>query len=531
MDTKPYDKELPLMTERARSTSSYNRFWTPTKVGDLCDILKKYQNASQAVHEVSQYFAHAVTANSIRMVLRENDIQISSILQNKTKTGTTRVWTDENIIKTITCFIGADTVKDALSATEAALDRPLTEEAVAGMLRRLHISRSLSDLLGKSGNKALKKAKKQIQEKTKSEKIRKLSNKKSINAINKKLKLKKQDNEEPLEQKILNYLVKASKNKRRSNIKNRTNTTLRDLCNMFDCSPHRVEIALEKAKLEGHRVQISDTNIGINTSVIDNEGIIGPRPIIRTKKLLKNTVRFAVISDTHFGSAHCLKDEIIDFVNMAYDEFDVRLILHAGDILAGNNVYRGQQFELEKWACKDQCQICVDTLPVRKNLQYVYIMGNHDVDFMKSNGTDPSDLIDAWRPDMKCVGTIASRFILDPYDLDIELSHIKTSAHARSWSLEKHLQKTISKHNAPDILFCGHKHTNGYFTPQNVHSCLVPCFETINIYGTYGDFYPTIGGIIVTVTLDDTGRITRFNPLFHTYPIEFQTTVNSSEIL
>jgi len=469
------------------------------------------------------------------MVLREHDIDIKNTLKKQdAPTIRARVWTDENILKTIQCFINAPSIAKALQAVEKEILIPVSPDAVSGMLRRLHLPSAISSLMGEDGKAVLKHAKAFIKNRKKLDKELLIKNNKLNTEVNKKLQVAQSGSDDiTLDQKIVNCLITASKATLKSGKKGRKRGaySLRELCNMFDCSPHRVEVAIEKAKLNGYRIEVTDDSICINTKVLDNKSIVGPRPVVKTKTMSKNTIRFAVISDTHFGSAHALEKETADFVNMAYDEFDVRLILHAGDMLAGNNVYRGQQYELKKWACKDQCQICVDTLPVRKDLQYVYILGNHDVDFMKSNGTDPSEIINAKRPDMTCVGVIAARFILDPYNLDIELSHIKTSAHARSWSLEKHLQRTISKHNAPDILFCGHKHTNGYFTPQGVHSCLVPCFETINIYGTYGDFYPTIGGIIVTVTLDTDGRITRFNPLFHTYPIEFQSTVHSSEIL
>lgn len=515
---------------RLRTTSGYKRFWTPKRIDELCSIVGEYGKITEAVDAVSAHFNYTVTANSIRMVLRENGIAPSSVLKAPNRSIRQVFWTDDKVIKILESLSAAKSIDEALKHLSDNLETHITYDMARGVLARNHISSKLSSLVGKCAKEELRKFKIQLNKRTEWEKKTKAKDAK-VTRGKMVEKVEKVDKKTSLEEDIIEYILKFSKSQSRKSMKKRSTLTLTTLCNLFDCSPHRLESALVKAKANGYRVELSDENIKINTTLINNESIVGPRPKIKMPKLSKDKITFAVISDTHFGSAHCLKDEIADFVNMAYSEFDIRLILHSGDILAGNNVYKGQKFELEAWGCRDQCKICTETLPQKKDLKYVYILGNHDVDFMKTNGTNPADLIDAWRSDMTCIGNIAARFILDPYDIDIELSHIRSSAHARSWSLEKHLQKTISKHNAPDVLFCGHKHTNGYFMPQNVHSCLVPCFETMNIYATYGDFYPTIGGIIVTMTLDKEGRINRFTPLFHNYPIEFQTTINSSEIV
>lgn len=524
--------------ERLRGSGSYSRFWTPKRVEILCNILKKYERITDAVDEISREFNHTTTANAVRMTLRDNAIKSSSVLLSKVNRNNNSIfWNESTVLTMLDCFLQAQTIKEALTNATDAMNVVITYEMVRGALRRNCLSESVKNLVGKGAKNVIKEYKaaqkkvKMMEKRAKTKKVKDNKVKNDPKSRKSTQHLTQVDEGMNLEEKIIEYVLKYSKGQKRNAKGKRIPLTLTLLCNTFDCSPYRLESALVRAKAEGYRLNISNDKVKIDTNVIDSSVIIGERPKINIPKLSNNTIRFAVISDTHFGSAHCMKDEIVDFVEMAYDEFNVRTILHAGDMLAGNNVYRGQTLELEAWACKDQCQICADVLPKHDDLQYVYILGNHDVDFMKSNGTDPSELIKIRRPDTTCIGNIAARLILDPYGIDIELSHIKSSAHARSWSLEKHLQRTISKNNSPDILFCGHKHTNGYFMPQNVHSCLVPCFETMNIYATYGDFYPTIGGIIVTLTLDTQGKITRFTPMFHNYPIEFQTPVNSSEIL
>ena len=305
-------------------------------------------------------------------------------------------------------------------------------------------------------------------------------------------------------------VVRYIKHQKRITTKRKNKITLRSLCDHFDCSPSKMESAMVSAKSQGYRLGNVNKNITIDTGI----------PVQRRKKVIslsrkeKNRVRLGVISDTHYGAKACLKEEIKQFVNMAYDNYGIRTILHSGDVLAGNKVYRGQEAELEVWGCSEQCQICADNLPERDGLQYIYILGNHDVDFIKSNGTDPSIILSSLRKDMKYIGAIKGNFYIDECEIEIELAHIKSNAHARSYSLEKHVYRTVSDQNRPDVIFCGHKHTNGYFEVQGLHNFLVPCFEDENYFAAYNDFNPSVGGLIVDLVLNENNEIIQCEPIF-----------------
>ena len=297
-------------------------------------------------------------------------------------------------------------------------------------------------------------------------------------------------------------------------IKKRKNPpTFREVCNKLDVSPSTVDELILSAKESGFQVDVTGECVSLDTSVPTQETV--PMVLVETKK--DNMVRIGVISDTHFGAKAALKKEVADFVNMAYDEFGIRTFLHCGDMLAGNTVYSGQAAELEAWGCDDQCQLLADHLPKRDGLRYIGILGNHDVNFIKSNGADPAKRIMQLRPDINVIGHIKAKLRLKEHNIEIELAHIKSAAHARSYSLEKHIYRTISKTNQPDLIFCGHRHINGYFEVQGIHSFLVPCFEDENIFVRYNDFRPCVGGLIVDIYLNEDKKIVRCDPKFFMY--------------
>lgn len=287
----------------------------------------------------------------------------------------------------------------------------------------------------------------------------------------------------------------------------------RDLCDALDLSPKRTEETINAALAAGYQLSFTDNKVVLSVKVPPQRSV----PTLSIKQHEKNRIRLGVISDTHCGSKAFMKKEMQHFINTAYDDYDVRTILHAGDMLAGNKVYKGQEAELEVWGCSDQCDILTESLPERKGLQYIGILGNHDVDFIKSNGADPAKAIGKARSDIRILGHIKSKFVIEKYDLEIEIAHIKSSAHARSYSLEKHIYRTISNTNSPDVIFCGHRHINGYFEVQGIHAFLVPCFENANIFVLYNDFKPSVGGLIVDLVLDKDNNIIRCDNSFHIY--------------
>jgi predicted phosphodiesterase len=227
-------------------------------------------------------------------------------------------------------------------------------------------------------------------------------------------------------------------------------------------------------------------------------------------------LKFGIISDTHYGSKAATVDLINHFVNSAYNE-GVRRIIHGGDITTGNSVYKGQVSELSHWGCHAQCLEVCKNLPTKPDLKYFAILGNHDMNFVKEAGVDPGLILEDMRSDIKIFGHIKGRIILQPGDISIEVIHIKSNAHARSYALEKHLSKSIYKGSLPHMVLAGHLHRAGYFPMNGVHCFMLPCFEDENLFVKYHDFVPEVGGIIVTLELTEDNQIISCFPKFMFY--------------
>lgn len=303
--------------------------------------------------------------------------------------------------------------------------------------------------------------------------------------------------------KLLDFISKGTKS-----------LSLGEICDYMDLSPKRVNKIIEEARVLGYRVE----------TLNDKEVYLDKKPRVQDKvKSLplsregKNRIRFAAISDTHIGAKAAMKEEIQHFVNEAYDKYNVRTIVHGGDCLAGNGVYRGQEVELERWGCQDQCELFAEVLPKREGLNYIAITGNHDIDFVKKNGADPAFTISKLRDDFTFIGDLKAKFLVEGTELEVEVAHISSTAHARSYSLEKHIYRTISQTNMPDVVLCGHRHVAGFFEVQGIQCFMLPCFEDANFFVKYKDFYPSAGGTIIDIVLNEYNQIIECIPRFKYY--------------
>lgn len=310
---------------------------------------------------------------------------------------------------------------------------------------------------------------------------------------------------------IINHLNNKSK---------KNNKSLEGLCNFFNKSPQYIKNLLDQAAQLGYKFDLVEDKILLNKK-IDLE----TRESDVSSFSINRTIKLGIISDTHFGSQAACPEYISHFINTAYAE-GVRKIVHGGDILTGNSVYRRQVAELSHWGCHNQCLEACKGLPQKKDLEYYVLLGNHDMDFVTTAGVDPGLILESMRPDIKVIGHIKGNIKLQPENILIEVVHIKSSAHARSYPLEKHLAKSVSKGFLPDIVLAGHRHCSGYFPVNGVQCFMLPCFEDENIFVKYHDFVPEVGGLILTLGLNAENKIISCSPEFRYYNTKRTTATN-----
>jgi hypothetical protein len=97
-----------------------------------------------------------------------------------------------------------------------------------------------------------------------------------------------------------------------------------------------------------------------------------------------DTVRFGLFGDTHFGSLY----EDLDALNayaQACRDAKVQCMIHAGDVLEGYKLYRGQEFETHAHGWEAQSAWFAKVAP-DFGVPVYFITGNHDVAFKRAAG-------------------------------------------------------------------------------------------------------------------------------------------------
>lgn len=102
-----------------------------------------------------------------------------------------------------------------------------------------------------------------------------------------------------------------------------------DLCDKMDLSPSKTKSLIERAIETGLNIRINNDHVGIEI------GKELPRvQKIKVAPIVGKPQRVGVISDLHFGSKYCLRDEMKDCIHWMYER-GIREIVCPGDVLDG----------------------------------------------------------------------------------------------------------------------------------------------------------------------------------------------------
>lgn len=515
------------------------KFWNAKRVKLAVKFLKNSHSLQEVVEKMEKVYKRPISISTLQKSLvtfgyQPRDILLPRIINTR--------WTKANILELRKMFEKSVNLQEALLRAKRKFGNDVSVDTIRSAFLRNGLSSALNEYVGKKTTPVLKAYTQWTDDKIQQaigilkkhrnipEAVIEMNNKMGFHVSQSRLNTVIKGKygigttpcaflagsaAPPIEDDVLK-LVKYIKKHEKKHI------SLRGLCDEFDCSPKKMEFLISNAKACGYDINAGSDTLSLNTD-IPIEKITQD---VFIPSATKRQFRIGVIADTHFGSQGALVKELQHFVNLAYDEFGVRTMLHCGDILAGDHVFKGQIAELDHWGCQKQCTEAAKNLPKLDGLTYWGILGNHDISFVKNSGIDVGKVLESMRPDIHVIGTLKQKIRLN--GVEIELAHLKSAAHARSYSLEKHIYRTISRSNQPQAVFCGHRHTNGYFEVQRIHTFLVPCFEDLSMFLLYHDFLPSIGGVIVDFFLDKDNNIIRVTPQFHLYHIENTPDVNVS---
>lgn len=224
------------------------------------------------------------------------------------------------------------------------------------------------------------------------------------------------------------------------------------------------------------------------------------------------TLRFAIMGDTQFGSKYAQITYLHDFYDLCEKE-GIHDVYHTGDITDGIKMRPGHEYELYLISADEMRDDVVRNYPKREGITTHFITGNHDASLYKHVGYDIGQAIANLRPDMKYLGRDCAVVNLTP-NCTLELRHPwDGTAYAISYKIQKMIE-AMESDSKPNILAVGHYHKAEYLFYRNVHALQTGCFQGQTPFTRGKGISVHTGGYIVTIHVDKDGTIRRFCPEF-----------------
>ena len=215
--------------------------------------------------------------------------------------------------------------------------------------------------------------------------------------------------------------------------------------------------------------------------------------------------RFGALSCTHLGSKHQQLTHLHSFYQYAESK-GVRVIFHAGDMVDGIDVYRGQEYEIFQHGVDAQRDYAIKNYPRLKNGGKTYVIsGNHDYSFMQKAGTDIVKQISLERDDIEYLGSYGA--FPSVLGLNIYLQHGGGGkAYARSYKMQKNIEE-MTPDKKPDIYLLGHYHSSCILLEyRNVVAFQLPSFQSQTPFARRHGWAADNGAFIITVTSNNRER-------------------------
>lgn len=218
-----------------------------------------------------------------------------------------------------------------------------------------------------------------------------------------------------------------------------------------------------------------------------------------------NTIRFGVVSDTHLGSRYC-QNSFLKWFYGHIKKQGATFVLHSGDLVDGEGVYRGQEYEVHAHGFDEQLEYVVKNYP--NGLPTYFITGNHCLSFFeKKGGADIGKAIATRRSDMHYLGQLGAYVYFG--NVKAYLVHPSGSPpYAISYRGQK-LVENMSTENKANLMILGHYHQAYSFFVRNTYLLGGGGFQGQTPFLRRKAVYPVIGGYFVEILQDSKG-VARF---------------------
>ena len=213
------------------------------------------------------------------------------------------------------------------------------------------------------------------------------------------------------------------------------------------------------------------------------------------------TTRVAIVSDTHLGSRYQQLSYLRAFYRYCSRK-GISVVLHAGDLVDGERIYRGQEYEVFAAGVDAQAEYAVNNYPRYKGIKTYLISGNHDSSFQAQAGIDIVNMICRQRDDMVYLGYGGATVEINGVKFD--LIHPDGGVpYARSYRSQKIVEQ-LPGGTKPNVLILGHLHvTNILPSYRNVLVIMAGCFQAQTPYLRRKGLAPDVGAYVVEYETSD----------------------------
>lgn len=227
----------------------------------------------------------------------------------------------------------------------------------------------------------------------------------------------------------------------------------------------------------------------------------------------ESSIRFGMIGDTQIGSLYQRTDALAAFYRYCHNE-GIEHVLHAGDVLDGWKVYKGQEFELHPngrgW--REQRDMFAELAPKYDGITTIFITGNHDSSFKKLIGLVVGEELSTIREDWKFVGQDVGDVMLKTKQGQAFTVRLLHPGGGTAYALSYHPQKIVESMaggQKPDLVAIGHYHKAEWIPAyRNVSTVQVGCFQSQTPFMVQRSLAAHVGGWIITAYLGERKKLT-----------------------
>ena len=265
-----------------------------------------------------------------------------------------------------------------------------------------------------------------------------------------------------------------------------------------------------RLQLNGYNIKVWNENGAVwlyNVPILEN----GDAQIKNLQT--SNTIRIAILGDTHLGNKCEALEELKTFYNYAQSK-GVREFYHVGDICDGYYKNRdGSIYEQHKIGFQEQLDYITEVYPDLDDCTTYFITGNHDATHINNGGANIGICLGKIRKDLVYLGHGFAKVWLTEA-LDMNLFHPNDGvSQALSFKAQKIVDNATGKRKAK-IMCIGHYHKMNYAFYKDTHTLLVPSFERQTNFMSNNNLISVVGGYILTIKVNENGELLSLTPEF-----------------